>query len=104
MARLTSGIKLLSPCFRAAMWIRKCIPALSLDTRAQLGPRPRQEATDLRRTISIPIRPDDRRTVTIGLRYQRRIGNDNPLPIKPDAITPVVGIPIYIFYFDAVGK
>src|SRR5690348_11600122 len=88
------------------MSIRKCFPGWSLNAcyGSLLSARPWHEAADLGRAIGIAIGPNDRRTKSVGLGYQRRIRDHDPLPVEPDTITSVLAVPIDVFDFDAVRK
>src|SRR5690242_18687726 len=100
-----SGIKLPSPCCPAAMSIRKYFPAWSPDARVpRLSPRSRDKAANLSAAVGIAIGPNDRRAKTVGLRYQRRLRDHDPLSLEPDAITSILAVPINVFDFDAIGE
>src|SRR5262249_519507 len=100
-----SGTRSRSPCCPAAMSIRRYFLGSSLERFAlglRLSSGSPHEAADLSGTIA--IRPNDRRAETVGLRYQRRIRNHDPLAIESDAITSFLAVPINVLDFDAVGK
>src|SRR5579862_695484 len=100
-----SGIKSRSPYCPAAMSIRKYFLGSSRDVREpRLSSRAGHKAANLSATVAITIRPNDRRAKTVGLCYERRLRDHDPLAVEPYAITSVLAIPIDIFDFDAVGE
>src|SRR5689334_24107627 len=88
------------------MSTRKCFPAWSRNAcdGGLLSARPWHEAADLGRAVGIAIGPNNRRTKSVGLGYQRRLRHHDPLPVESDTIPAVLAVPINIFHFDAVRK
>jgi hypothetical protein len=64
----------------------------------------RHEATNLRCTVGIPIRPYNGRTKTVGLVYNCGVRHNKPLPINSYTIVPILRVPVDILHSDSVGK
>src|ERR1700722_5729878 len=69
-----------------------------------LRTRARDEAANLRGARGILVRPHDRRAEPVWFLHDGCIGDHDPLPVEPNAIPPVLRIPVDVLHACAVGK
>src|SRR5580700_1148028 len=69
-----------------------------------LRARARHEAPNLRGARGILVRPHDRRTEPIWFLHDSHIRDHNPFPVEPNAIAPILRIPVDVLHACTVGK